>query len=102
MAPRTEQRVPVRLPVSIGRRAAALSTDISHSGFLLETTAAYREGDPVSGYVLHGDKELLWSGRVAWVAAGDPMASTWHKVGVQFTCVSPGLRALLSMRQRTR
>ena len=54
-------------------------------------------GDQVSGYVLHGDKELTWTGRVQWVSAGNPMASTWHRMGVVFTRVSPGLRALLSM-----
>jgi hypothetical protein len=28
------------------------------------------------------------------------MASTWHEVGVRFTWVSPGLRALISMRKK--
>jgi hypothetical protein len=28
------------------------------------------------------------------------MTSTWHAVGVQFTELSPGLRALISMRTR--
>jgi hypothetical protein len=100
MAPRKEARVPFRLPVSISRRAAALSADISHSGFCLETPTLQTLGELVEGYVLHGDKELTWTGRVAWVEAGNPMGSTWHRVGIAFTRVSPGLRALLSMRQR--
>jgi hypothetical protein len=28
------------------------------------------------------------------------MASTWHRIGIRFTNVSAGLRALLSIRQR--
>jgi hypothetical protein len=28
------------------------------------------------------------------------MASTWHRMGVTFTTLSPGLRALLAIRQR--
>lgn len=100
MTLRKESRLAFRLPVSIGRRAAALSADISDSGFCLETTGTYTPGQEVTGYVLHGHKELTWTGRVAWVRAGDPMMSTWHRLGVSFTSVSPGLRALLSIRQR--
>ncbi len=100
MAPRKETRVSLRLPVSIGRRAAALSADISHSGFCLETPMLHAAGSTVTGFVLHGNKELTWTGRVAWATPGDPMQSTWHRLGIEFTTVSPGLRALLSMRQR--
>jgi hypothetical protein len=100
MAHRKETRVAVRLPVSVGGRAAALSADISTSGFCLESPTLQRAGDEVQGYVLFGHKELKWSGRIAWVEPGNPMASTWHRLGVSFTQVSPGLRALLSMRQR--
>jgi len=90
----------LRLPVSIGGRQAALSADVSGGGFSLETTSLMPEGLPVKGYVLHGDKELTWSGVVAWTRAGNPMTSTWHVMGVRFTKVSPGLRALISMRTR--
>ncbi len=79
---------------------AALSSDVSDSGFCLETPNPLQEGAPLDGYVLHGNKELKWRGEVAWVQLGSPMASMWHRVGVRFTWVSPGLRALLSMRQR--
>jgi hypothetical protein len=37
---------------------------------------------------------------VAWSTPGSPMASTWHRMGINFTNLSPGLRALLSIRQR--
>lgn len=100
MSSRKQARVLSRLPVSIERRAAALSADISDSGFCLESPMLRSQGDFVSGFVLHGHKELNWTGRIKWVKAGNPMASTWHRMGIEFTQVSPGLRALLSMLSR--
>ena len=99
MTSRQTNRTALRLPVSVGRRAA-LSADVSDTGVCLETPTLHAAGAEVSGFVLHGNMELKWTGRVAWVTPGNPMASTWHRMGVQFTSVSPGLRALLSMRQR--
>lgn len=90
----------VNLPVSIGRRAAALSADVSRDGFCLESPTLFTAGAELTGYVLHGDKELTWTGEVMWAQAGNPMLSTWHRMGVRFTHVSTGLRALLSMRMR--
>ena len=98
-AQRQTKRTALRLPVSIGRRAA-LSADISDTGLCLESPTLHAAGAEVSGFVLHGNLELKWTGRVAWVSPGNPMASTWHRLGVQFTSVSPGLRALLSIKQR--
>lgn len=100
MTIRKAPRVPVRLPISIGRRQAALSADVSDGGFKLETPVLLSPGSRVDGYVLHGDKELTWKGEVAWAKPGNPMASTWHDVGVRFTFVSPGLRALISLKQK--
>lgn len=100
MTIRKDARVALRLPISIGRRRAALSADVSDGGFRLETTSLLSPGSRVDGYVLHGDKELTWKGEVAWARPGNPMASTWHEVGVRFTWVSPGLRALISMKQK--
>jgi hypothetical protein len=99
MSPRQKKRMALRLPVSIGRRAA-LSADISDTGFCLESPTLHAAGEEVSGFVLHGHLELKWSGRVAWSRPGNPMTSTWHTMGIQFTRVSPGLRALLSLKQR--
>lgn len=96
---RHDNRFNLRLPVSVNRRAA-LSADISDAGFCLESPTLYGLGEQVSGFVLHGPKELKWTGRVAWVTPGNPMASTWHRFGIEFMLVSPGLRALLSIRKR--
>ena len=100
MSERRAKRSAVPLPVSIGRKAAALSADVSTDGFCLESPTFVAAGAEVTGYVLHGDKELPWSGRVVWAQPGNPMLSTWHRMGVQFTHVSAGLRALISMRLR--
>jgi hypothetical protein len=97
---RKAKRLPVRMAVSIGGRAAALSADISEHGFRLETPTLLKRGDAVSGFVLHGDMELNWSGTVSWVRAGNPQQSTWHEAGIEFGQISPGLRALLSIRLR--
>jgi len=77
-----------------------LSADVSPGGFQLETTQLIPEGMPVEGYVLHGEKELRWRGVVAWAKPGNPMTSTWHTLGVRFTAVTPGLRALISIRTK--
>lgn len=98
--PRSDSRAVVRLPISIGRKQAALSADLSHGGFRLETPQLLAPGTVIDGYVLHGNKELPWRGEVAWAKPGNPMASVWHEVGVRFTHVSPGLRALISIRKR--
>jgi hypothetical protein len=107
MHQRKHARIAKCLPISIASpsrapkdRRAALSSDLSSAGFCLETTMLRTAGEAVTGYVLHGNKELTFSGRVKWVQAGNPMASTWHRMGVEFTRVSPGLRALLSMLSR--
>jgi hypothetical protein len=104
MHKRKHVRIEKCLPISVtslhgapSDRRAALSADLSPAGFCLETTTLRRAGEVVSGYVLHGNKELTFTGKVKWVAAGNPMASTWHRMGVEFMKVSPGLRALLSM-----
>jgi len=97
---RGASRTPFRLPVSISRRQAAISADLSATGFQLETTSLIAAGTEVDGYVLHGAKELKWTGVIAWSKAGNPMTSLLHSVGVRFTSVSPGLRALLSMRSK--
>jgi hypothetical protein len=99
MTARKNDRVSFRLPVSIDRRAA-LSSDLSSAGFCLESPQLRAAGEEVTGFVLYGNKELTWTGRVAWVSAGNPMMSTWHRMGIEFTKVSPGLRALLSMSTR--
>jgi hypothetical protein len=100
MTIRKDARVSLRLPISIGRKQAALSADVSDGGFRLETMSLLAPGSRLEGYVLHGDKELSWRGEVAWARPGNPMASTWHELGVRFTFVSPGLRALISMKSR--
>jgi hypothetical protein len=79
-----------------------MTTDVSHKGFCLELPTLLEAKTEIDGYVLYGDKELPFKGEVAWVRRGDPQASLWHRTGVRFTWVCPGLRALLSIRQAQR
>jgi hypothetical protein len=95
-----ESRTSLRLPVSIARQAAALTADISDQGVCLELFQPMRIGAEVDGFVLHGERELTFKGEVAWAKPGNPMASLFGTMGVKFTWVSPGLRALLSIEQR--
>lgn len=97
-----QPRTPLRLPVSVGRRAAALTADISSGGFSLELPHSFCPGASIDGYVLHGDKELSFRGEVSWFRPADPRLSVWNELGVRFTWVSPGLRALLSLEQKRR
>ena len=93
----------VRLPVSIQRTNAALTADLSNNGFCLEVPfAAFTPGKEIEGYVLLGEKELTFKGRVAWFQPGNPMASMWSRAGITLTWASPGLRALISMKLRGR
>jgi len=93
----------VRLPVSIQRTSAALTADLSNNGFCLEVPfASFSPGKEIEGYVLLGEKELTFKGRVAWFHPGNPMASMWGRAGITLTRVSPGLRALISMKLRGR
>jgi PilZ domain len=101
MAQPRGQRVVATLPVSLDGRTAALSTDISREGFCLETPALLYPGTVVKGTVLHGPLSLAFVGRVAWTKAGDPRACTWHRIGVKFEQLSPGLRALLGLTMRS-
>ncbi|MCC7111506.1 MAG: PilZ domain-containing protein [Deltaproteobacteria bacterium] len=81
---------------------AALTTDISDQGFCLEAPHVLAAGSPIDGYVLHGDRELDFRGEVSWSERASPQASMWSRMGVRFSWVSPGLRALLSIEQRRR
>lgn len=94
------RRVIATLPVSIDGRAAALSTDVSKEGFCLESPTLLGVGTEVSGVVMHGTLKLAFTGRVAWARPSDPMACTFHRMGVQFEQLSPGLRALLGLALR--
>ncbi len=98
MTKRNAERRAVRAPVSVSSSArgqrAALSADVSSGGICLESPTLLAPGTELSGYVLHGDLELGWSGRVAW--AEPAPEGGWHRLGVRFTGLSPGLAQLLS------
>ncbi len=92
-----KKRLRLNLPVSVGRRMAAISADISPEGFCLEVMKPIPAGTLIDGYVLHGEHELTFKGEVVWREAANPQASHWSRIGVRFTEVSPGLESLLSL-----
>jgi len=57
------------LPVSIGGRTAAMSDDVSSRGFCLATplSVSFTVGQTVDGFVLQGDEELHFRGKVGLV-----------------------------------
>lgn len=79
---------------------AAISADVSRDGFCLDVVKPLEEGAEVSGYVVHGHRQLNFHGTVAWVQPPNPMASYLSRVGIKFTRLSPGLRALLSVEEK--
>ncbi|MFO0596830.1 MAG: PilZ domain-containing protein [Myxococcaceae bacterium] len=99
MTPRAPRTLST-LAVSIHGHTIALSSDVSTSGFCLESPKLLSIGDEVSGTVRHGTLKLSFTGRVTWSKPGGPMGSIWHRMGVQFDALSPGLRALLAVRMR--
>jgi hypothetical protein len=96
MTKRRSKRSAVRVPVSLSSRPrgqrAALTSDASGDGFCLEGPTLLEPGSEISGWALDGDAELAWAGRIAWTQQGDP----WHRMGVRFTSLSPGLAAMLA------
>jgi PilZ domain len=92
-----DARVVATLPVYIDGHAGAFSADLSRTGFCIESTAFLPPTSWLSGTVLHGRLKLAFSGHVVWAEAGNPMGSTWHRMGICFDRLSPGLRALLGL-----
>lgn len=93
---RSTLRRSLRLPLSLGRRLPALTADVSRGGFQAELPQVFVPGSKVHGYFLLGEQEVEFHGTVAWAEPGNPMASLYSRMGVQFDEVPTGLKALLS------
>ncbi len=90
---RTTVRRSLRLPLSLGRRLPAISADVSRGGFQAELPQVFLPGSKVHGYFLLGDDEVPFTGTVAWAQAGDPHASVYSRIGVNFDELPQGLKA---------
>ena len=81
----------LRLPLSLGRRLPALTADVSRGGFLAELPQVFVPGSKVHGFFLVGDEEVSFRGTVAWAEAGNPQASIYSRMGVEFEETPKGL-----------
>lgn len=93
---RSTLRRTVRLPLSLGRRLPAITADVSRGGFSAELPQVFLPGSRVDGYFLMGDAEVAFKGTVAWAVAGNPQASLYSRLGVQFDQTPAGLTKLFT------
>ncbi|HEY1087827.1 MAG TPA: PilZ domain-containing protein [Archangium sp.] len=90
----------LRLPLSLGRRLPALSADVSRGGFQAELPQVFLPGSKVHGFFLVGDREVGFTGTVAWAEAGNPQLSLYSRIGVSFDALPEALDVLLSAQDR--
>ena len=97
---RTSLRRSLRLPLSLGRKLPALTADVSRGGFSAELPQVFLPGSQVDGYFLLNDIEVPFRGWVAWAIPGNPMASVFSQIGVRFSEVPEGLKAVLQQLEK--
>jgi len=88
-----------RFKVTIGE-AASFTTDVSKGGFCTEAMRVLPLATTVEGAIEGFGKTVLFSGRVAWSAPGDPSLHVRGRMGISFTEVGPELSELLESRAR--
>ena len=93
---RTQGRQVRKLPVFLGGRVAAVTADVSRSGFAAEMPAVFLPGSFVHGTVVVEGAEYPFEGEVKWARAGNPRTSVRSRFGVRFTRLPGELAALLS------
>jgi len=84
--------------VSLGGRLAAMTVNVSSSGFRIELPQVFLPGSKVEGFVLNGEEELPFVGEVTWAKPGNPQLSLYSAMGIRFVQVSPKLKELLRQR----
>lgn len=84
-----------RLPVSLGGRLAAMTLNVSRSGFRIEMPQVFLPGSQVHGYVMDGVEEIPFRGEVAWAQPGNPQRSLLSVMGIRFASISERLSRLL-------
>lgn len=92
---RTQGRFVRRLPVYLGGRVAAVTADVSRSGFSAEMPAVFLPGSFIHGTVLVDGVEHAFEGEVKWARPGNPRASVRSRFGVRFTKAPDALLRLL-------
>lgn len=92
---RAQGRQVRKLPVFLGGRVAAVTADVSRTGFSCEMPAVFLPGSFVHGTVVVEGTEFEFQGEVKWAKAGNPRASVRSRFGVRFTKVPAELIAAL-------
>ena len=80
-----------RLPVTLGGRLAAVTAEVSETGFSAEMGEVFVPGSAVHGTINCGDRELPFRGIVSWAEPGHPRLSIASHFGVRFTAEVEGL-----------
>jgi hypothetical protein len=84
-----------RLPLTLGGRLAAVTAEVSETGFSAEMMQVFLPGSKVHGTINCGDRELPFRGVVSWAEPGHPHLSIASRFGVRFTAEVEGLSELL-------
>ena len=69
-------------------------------GQRLQLPQVFLPGSQVDGYFLLDDKEIPFRGWVAWAIPGNPMASVFSQMGVRFSEVPEGLKAVFQKLEK--
>jgi hypothetical protein len=75
--------------------SSAFTIDVSAGGFCAELMRVPSPGAEVKGSMAIGGQEFPFSGRIAWVRAGEPRLNLRGRIGVTFTEVADDLRKKL-------
>ncbi len=90
MKERTSPRVRRRIKVRLGA-VTLFTADISEGGFCAEIMRAPQPGSAIQGTITVGDKELPFTGKVAWAKPGDARMGVRGRFGVRFDVTLPEL-----------
>jgi len=80
-----------RLPVTLGGRLAAVTAEVSETGFSAEMMQVFLPGSKVHGTIHSGGRDLPFRGVVSWAEPGHPLLSISSRFGVRFTAEVEGL-----------
>lgn len=94
-SPRASPRQRRRLKVAF-LNDASFTTDVGDGGFATQRIRIFPAGLRVEGSISSPEREVRFTGRVAWSLPGDPLLNLRGRMGVQFIRVDPALREVLS------
>ncbi len=90
MKERSAPRIRRRIKVKLGA-VTIFTADVSPGGFCAEIMRAPTPGAVITGSVYVGEKELPFTGKVAWAKAGDARMNMRGRFGVRFDKPIPEL-----------